>query len=92
MVMCQGDAPSCSWFGECEKDGWCFGRDGSGFKAARRKIAKAIEGESSVFVRSWLKLALDALDQHQFLSGRALNAMRYVQINKAVRKQYGITE
>jgi hypothetical protein len=88
MILCQGYAPSCSDAGECAHDGRCFSGSGRGFGAARKRIAKMIEDESDVFVRSWLKTALDALDQHQFMERGALDAMRYLQINKRVRALY----
>lgn len=90
MVMCQGYAPACSDAGECLYEGHCFSNSGQGFAAARRKVKSLIDESESVFVRSWLKLALDALDHHQFLARGALDAMRVVAINKKVREEYGM--
>jgi len=89
MVRCQMYAPACSDAGECGLDGWCFGRDGAGFKEARRLVKKLVDAEDNIFTRSWLKLALDALDHHQFQGRRAFDALRLIAINREVRKQYG---
>lgn len=92
MMRCQIYAPACSDHHECVLDGWCFGRDGQGFGEARRQLNELIDGERNIFTRSFLKLALDALDHHRFLGHRAMDAMRMVAINKEVRKQYGWKE
>lgn len=89
MVMCQGYAPSCSDAGECFHEGACFTSSGRGFKAARKAIEDLIEGDVDVSTRVWLKLAMDALDHHQFLARGAIDALKVVAINKAVREQYG---
>ena len=89
MVRCQGFPPACSESGQCEYDGVCFGASGRGFKTARAAIEEMIALERDVHVRSWLKLALDALDQNQFLERGSLDAMRYVTIQKRVRRMYG---
>ena len=89
MVKCQGYAPSCSDAGECAHDGICFSGSGRGFGAARRAVAELIRKETDVFTRSWLKLALDALDHDQFLGRGAIDALKVIAINKAVRDQYG---
>lgn len=88
MLACQGWAPACSDANECFHDGACFGKSGRGFKRARQDLQKLIDAEGDVHTRAWLKLGLDALEQHQFIVRGALDAMRIVTINKAVRKQY----
>lgn len=90
MVQCQGYAPACSDAGECLYEGVCFSRSGRGFKAARTMVADLIEQEADVFTRSYLKLALDALDHNQFLARGALDARRVVAINKQVRELYDL--
>lgn len=91
MVKCQGYAPSCSDAGECLFEGFCFSRDGVGFKKARKEIVALLDGnQGDVFTRSWLKLALDSLDQHQFLARGAFDALRLVAISKRVREEYGL--
>lgn len=90
MVACQGYAPACSDAGECLHEWGCFSNSGRGFKGARKMIGDLVEGEPDVFTRSWLKLALDALDHHQFMARGALDAMKVVAINKRVRKEYGV--
>lgn len=88
MVRCQGFPPACSDAGRCEHDGMCFSASGRGFKTARAAMVEMITMERDVHVRSWLKLALDALDQNQFLERGSLDAMRYVTIQKRVRRMY----
>lgn len=89
MVRCQMYAPDCSYAHECRMDGYCFGREGQGFAAARKAVRALVEAEDNVFTRSWLKVALDALEQEHFISGRTIDALRLISINKAVRRQYG---
>jgi len=91
MVRCQGYAPACSDAGECLHDGMCFTSSGRGFKGARKAIADLMEHETDVSTRVWLRLALDALDHHQFLARGAIDALKVVAINKKVREQYGVT-
>lgn len=88
MVKCQLYAPACSDAEACQLDGWCFGNDGNGFRTARRVIADLIAEERNVFVRSWLKMALDALDHHKFLENRAIDALKLIRINREVRSRY----
>lgn len=88
MAQCQLYPPNCSDMHECQLEGWCFGRDGQGYKDARRQLARLVEDETNVFTRSWLKLALDELDHHQFIAQRASDALRLVAINREVRRQY----
>jgi hypothetical protein len=45
--------------------------------------------ESDVSTRAWLRLALDALDHHKFITRGAIDALRVVAINRSVREQYG---
>lgn len=90
MMACHGYAPACSDAGECLHDGDCFSSSGLGFKSARKRISDLIEDAPDVYARSWLRLALDALDHHQFMMRGALDALKVVAINKAVREQYGI--
>ncbi len=94
MVMCQGYPPSCSDCCECQWEGFCFGRSGIGYKDARQDIVKLIEDTEhrDVFVRSWLRLALDALDHHQFLARGAFDALKLVAISKRVREEYERSE
>lgn len=89
-MLCQGYAPACSVAGECKYEGMCFSRSGKGFKVARCDIEKLIAAEGDVFTRSWLKVALDALDHHQFIGRGAIDALQVVAINKEVRKQYDL--
>lgn len=88
MIMCQSYAPECSYAGECLFDGICFSSSGIGFAGARRSIQKLIDDQPDVYGRSWLLLALDALDHHQFMECGALDAMKVVAINKRVRREY----
>lgn len=88
MVRCQGYAPSCSDAGECMHEGMCFTSSGRGFKGARKTLADLVAAESDVSTRVWLKLALDALDHHQFLARGSIDALRVVAINKRVREEY----
>lgn len=92
MVECQGYAPACSDAGECLFEGICFSASGRGFKGARRTIKDLIDNERDVFTRSWLKLALDALDHHQFLARGSLDAMKVVALNKRIRHEYGLKD
>ena len=92
MVKCQGYAPSCSDACCCLYEGMCFTSSGAGFKAARNGIVDLIESDIDVSTRVWLKLALDALDHHQFLALGAIDALRVVAINKRVREEYGSTK
>jgi hypothetical protein len=92
MMRCQIYAPACSDHRECGLDGWCFGRDGQGFAKARRQISKLIDDESNIFTRSFLKLAMDAIDHHRFIGQRSMDALRLIAINKEVRRQYGAKE
>lgn len=89
MIACQGYAPACSDAGECQHDGVCFSSSGRGFRAAHRAISDLIDKRTDVYTRSWLKVALDALDQEKFIQRGALDALVYVQINKRVRREYG---
>ena len=90
MSLCQGYAPACSDEEECGYGGLCFSRDGIGFAGARRAIERLIEENwNSLHTRVWLKLALDALDHHQFLARGAIDALKVVAINKRVREEYG---
>lgn len=89
MVRCQGFPPACSDAGRCEYDGMCFSASGRGFKAARSAIEEMVAMERDVHIRSWLKLALNALDDNHFLERGSLDAMRYVTIQKRVRRMYG---
>lgn len=89
MVRCQGYAPSCSDAGECAYEGVCFTSSGRGFAGARKIIRSLIDEECDVSKRVWLKLALDALDHHQFLARGAIDALKVVAINKRVREEYG---
>lgn len=88
MMRCQSYAPACSDLGECALDGWCFGRDAAGFKEARRQVVELAEAETNVFTRAWLKVALDALENHRFTGESAIDALKLVAINQQVRKQY----
>lgn len=92
MVACQGYAPACSDAGGCLHEGICFSDSGRGFKGARRMISEAIDNERDVLTRSWLKLALDALDHHQFLARGSLDAMKVVALNKRIRREYGMKD
>ena len=89
MVRCQGYAPSCSDACECLHDGVCFTSSGRGFAGARKTLKTLVDDETDVSTRVWLKLALDALDQHQFLARGAIDALKVVAINKKVREEYG---
>ena len=91
MVACQGYAPACSDAHECIYEGECFRPSGVGFKVARKLIESAIKDRelNDVYARSWLKLALDALDQSQFLARGAFDALKLVAINRRVRAEYG---
>jgi len=89
MMACQGYPPACSSAGECYHDGACFTKSGYGFKGARAAIVSLISSETDVSTRAWLKLALDALDHHQFLTRGAIDALRVVAINKSFREQCG---
>jgi hypothetical protein len=91
MVRCQGYAPSCSDAQECLFEGWCFTRHGTGFKGARKSIQALVNETGDVTTRAWLRLALDALDHHQFMERGAIDALKVVAINKKVREQYGDT-
>lgn len=90
MTRCQGYAPACSDAGECLNEGRCFTNDGAGFRMARRAIEDLIKHQENVYARSWLKLALDTLDHHQFLQRGAFDALRLVAIGKEVRERYGM--
>lgn len=90
MVKCQGYAPACSDAGECLHDGMCFTSNGRGFAGARKTIKALIDEERDVSTRVWLKLALDALDHHQFLARGAVDALKVIAINKRVRDEYGM--
>lgn len=92
MAACQGYAPACSDAGECLHDGMCFSNSGRGFKSARQAIQDLVDSERNVFKRSWLKLALNALDHHQFLERGSLDAMRFVTISKRIRREYGMKD
>jgi hypothetical protein len=91
MVKCQGYAPACSDAGECLHEGACFTRDGVGFAAARKKIKLLVEKEPDVYIRCWLKLALDAIDDNRFHEKKCIDAMRYLTIQKRVRAAYSQT-
>lgn len=88
MTRCQGYAPACSDACECLHEGWCFTRHGAGFKGARKAIQVLVDETGDVTTRAWLRLALDALDHHQFMERGARDALKVVAINKAVREQY----
>jgi hypothetical protein len=88
MVKCQGYAPACSDARECLNEGACFTRDGMGYKGAVTMLRRLIDETPDLWTRSWLKVALDALEHRQFCCGRAIDALKLVAINKAVRKQY----
>ena len=88
MVECQGYTPACSDAGECLLDGICFSASGRGFKRARAQVQALVDAEMDVYARSWLKHALDALDHDRFMQRGALDAMRYLTINKRVRALY----
>lgn len=88
ILRCQGFAPDCSYTGECAKDGFCFGREGQGLAKAKRIIASSLEKEPDVFVRGWLKVALDAMEHRRFI-GELKDAMLYCEINRRVRAAYG---
>lgn len=88
MVKCQGYAPSCSDAGECLHDGICFSSSGVGFAGARKAIKALVDAQVDVSTRVWLKLALDALDHHQFLARGSIDALKVVAINKRVRDEY----
>jgi hypothetical protein len=89
MVACQGYAPACSDQNECLHDGLCFSSSGRGFAGARKLIKTLVNLESDVSTRAWLRLALDALDHHKFITRGAIDALRVVAINRSVREQYG---
>jgi hypothetical protein len=89
MTMCLSYAPACSDAKDCAFDGLCFSRDGIGWAGARRKIQKLIDEQCDVTTRSWLRLAVDALDHHQFLARGAIDALKVVAINRRVREEYG---
>lgn len=89
MLRCQQWAPACSDTGECELEGWCFGRDGCGFAKARKEINRLIDNERNIFARSWLKVALDAIDHNRFMASRTLDALKVIAITKRVRAEYG---
>jgi hypothetical protein len=88
MALCHGYPPACSDAGECAKEGFCFGREGAGYAKARRIISAALEKESDIFVRGWLKVALDAME-HRGFTGALKDAMLLVEINRRVRAAYG---
>lgn len=88
MVRCQCYAPTCSDLHACQLDGWCFGRDGQGFATARRCLSSLVEKECDVFIRSWLRIALDALDQHRFTQHRSFDALKFAAISKRIRAEY----
>jgi hypothetical protein len=88
MALCQGYPPECSDAGECAKDDFCFGREGDGYAKAKRIISAALEKESDIFVRGWLKVALDAME-HRGFAGALKDAMLLVEINRRVRAAYG---
>jgi hypothetical protein len=64
-------------------------RHGAGFKGARRSIEALIDETGEVTTRAWPRLALDALDHHQFMERGVIDALKVVAINKKVREQYG---
>jgi hypothetical protein len=92
VMLCQGYTPDCVNAFDCYHEGMCFSDSGRGWRKARKMIQSLIDAEraelGSVHVRSWLKLALDALDHQQFMERGSLDAMRYVTISKAIRKKY----
>lgn len=88
MIACAGYAPRCSDAGECERGGACFTSSGAGFVRARRAIDRLVEREADVSVRSWLRVALDALDHHRF-DMRVRDALRYMEISRRIRAEYG---
>ena len=88
MVACQGYAPACSDAHECFDGGQCFGRDGKGFASAKKKLMAMIDNEGELFTRSWLKIALDALEHHHFQTARSLDARKIIAINQKVRSLY----
>lgn len=92
MLACQGYGPACMVAGECLYEDHCFTSSAAGFKGARQAIADLIDVEFNTARRVWLKLALDALDHHQFMTRGAIDALKVVAINRAVREQYGSIE
>lgn len=92
MVRCQSYAPACSDAQECILEGWCFGRDGQGFKRANTALKALLDAEKDVFVRSWLKLAYDALEHHRFSGHKAMDALKLIAIHRTVRREYGWKE
>ena len=89
MARCQGYAPACSHAGECAQENICFSRSGTGFKQARKIIDDMISVESHVETRVWLRLALDALDHHQFIEQGAIGAKKLIHINEKARRECG---
>lgn len=88
MVRCLGYPPACSDAQECGMDGFCFSSDGKGFGRVLRSLQRRLD-QDSLYDRVWLKVAINALQHHRMLNHRALDAMRYTQIDREVRRQYG---